>query len=348
MTAETPPQLRLLFWESTRRCNLACSHCRREPAAPDANELTTDEAKGLFESAAALGRPLVIFSGGEPLMRDDWAELAGWARSLDLPAALATNGTLIDDALAGRIRAAGFRRAAISIDGADAETHDRLRGAGAFKRAMGGAAALRKAGQPIQINCTLTAHNFHQLDDLVGLAGGIAAEALHLFLLVPVGCGADIPAASRLDARQYEHVLGWVCDRQGKGGIELRATCAPHYHRLARQRGIATGHGRGCLAGVSVAFVAHDGEVYPCGYLPVSCGNVRDTDLGDIWRRSSVLARLRDYSNLKGKCGACEFRSVCGGCRARAYAETGDYLAAEPNCTYEPARRGGESLPPDS
>jgi len=357
---EEAPELRLLFWESTARCNLHCAHCRRLDAddASSADELTTDEARRVIDSAAGLGRPVIVFSGGEPLLRDDWEALAAHARRRGLPAALATNGTLVDPPLARRIADAGFRRVSVSLDGADAATHDALRGApGAFDAAAGGARALRAAGAALQINATLTPQNLPQLNALTDLAEGLGAEALHLFVLVPVGCGLQLGDDRRLSPAQVEEALEWVCRMQARGRIELKATCAPHYYRVARQwlarreGAPAGGHppgqadhvraavrGRGCLAGVGVLFVSSAGEVFPCGYLPVSCGSVRRADLGEIWRSSGVLRRLRDYELLTGKCGCCEYRAVCGGCRARAYAATGDYLAEEPMCTYAPGR----------
>ena len=333
-----PPPLRLLFWESTARCNLACIHCRRldsdDPRAAD--DLTSGEMRGVLDSAARLGRPIIVFSGGEPLMRDDWEALARHAAGLGLPTALATNGTLVDGAVAARIAAAGFRRVSISFDGADAATHDAFRGVeGAFEAALRGAACIRAAGVALQVNATIAAHNDHQLDALLGLARRIGAEALHLFLLVPVGCGVQIGPSHQLSADRYEAVLRWVAKRQGQD-MEIKATCAPHYNRIAAQAGVKGAHGRGCLCGVAVAFVSHSGEVFPCGYLPVPCGNVRQTPLDETWRTSEVFARLRDFDALEGKCGVCGFRRACGGCRARAYAVTGNYLAEEPSCGYQP------------
>ncbi|HUS92517.1 MAG TPA: radical SAM protein [Phycisphaerae bacterium] len=338
----TPPPLRLLFWESTVRCNLACAHCRRIEVREEAarHDLTTDEFRAVLDSAATLGRPIIVFSGGEPLLRDDWEPLAAHASSLGLPTALATNGTMVDDALAGRIARAGFRRVSISLDGADAETHDAFRRvAGSFQRALAGIAALRAAGVPVQVNATIAAHNADQLDGVYDLARSTGAEALHLFLLVPVGCGVEIEQTHQLPPRKYEQVLEWMLDRQADGALELKATCAPHYYRLAAQRGVDTGPSRGCLCGVSVAFVSHRGEVFPCGYLPVSCGSVREQPFAEIWRGSQVFEALRDYERLLGKCGRCEFKGVCGGCRARAFALTDNYLAAEPACTHKPAAR---------
>lgn len=344
MTHNTPshpssasPPLRMLFWESTAACNLACVHCRRLDIEACRDELTTDEAKAVFTSAAELGKPIVVFSGGEPLMRDDWETLAGHCESLGLPTALATNGTLVDAPLAERIANAGFRRVSISLDGADAATHDTFRGlSGAFHDAIAGLQALQAAGVPTQLNVTITRHNVEQIDELYALALELNVVAMHLFLLVPVGCGEQIGESQQLPPETYETVLHWICDRQAEEKIELRATCAPHYYRVAAQRGINIGHSRGCLCGISVAFVSHRGEVFPCGYLPVECGQVRETPFADIWRDSEVFANLRDYDKLTGKCGPCNFKAICGGCRARAHAEYDDYLAQEPTCNFQP------------
>ncbi|MCK4602272.1 MAG: radical SAM protein, partial [Phycisphaerae bacterium] len=233
------PQLRLLFWESTVRCNLACIHCRRTDAADTADDdLTTGEVRAVFDSAATLGRPIVVFSGGEPLLRSDWEVLANYARSLNLPTALATNGTLIDAALARRVAAADFSRASVSLDGADAATHDTFRGAaGAFDKALAGIGELKRLGVAVQINTTIAAHNVHQCEALYELARSLGAVALHLFLLVPVGCGTKIAETHRITPEQYERVLNWICDRRTDQAIELRATCAPHFYRVAAQRG---------------------------------------------------------------------------------------------------------------
>ncbi|MBI5725851.1 MAG: radical SAM protein [Planctomycetes bacterium] len=373
--------LRMLFWESTSRCNLRCIHCRRlddEAAAPA--DLTTGEVRAVFESAVRLGKPVIVFSGGEPLLRPDWRELAVHAGSLGLPAALATNGTLIDDRIAEDIKSAGFRRVAISLDGPDAATHDAFRGLpGAFERTMAGIGRLTRVGVPVQINATIAAHNFQMLDRLADLAQSAQVQALHLFLLVPVGCGEQIEATHQLTAGQYEQVLEWAVEHsdlspadnvalascpcvpwasspmetkqlptagtavEHMGGtpmprreIQIRVTCAPHFYRLAAQRGLDIGRSRGCLCGLTVLFVSHDGKVFPCGYLPVDCGSVRQKPLDEIWRSSRHLARLRNFGLLSGKCGLCEFKAVCGGCRARAFAATGDVLAQEPFCQYQP------------
>ena len=374
----THPWPRLVFWETTAACNLVCSHCRRTDVAdkvtPD--ELSTQEAKSMIEELSNWGRTILVFSGGEPLMRPDIFELMSYANQKGVIVALATNGTLIDQDLAKRVRESGVDRVSISFDGADEATHDAFRRLpGSFRSAMAGAQALRAEGVPLQINVTVAKHNADQLDRMVSLAKDLGAVALHLFLLVPVGCGMEIAEEQTLHADAYEETLNWLYETERKEpDLQLRATCAPHYFRVVRQRQAAEaaagrgqaagapngrqgatghpgsgGHGgergslhaatRGCLAGTGVCFVSHTGKVYGCGYMPVEAGDVRQAPLADIWQTSDFFAELRELGTLKGKCGRCGYGNVCGGCRARAYGSTGDYLAEEPFCAYQPGGR---------
>ncbi len=362
------PALRLLFWESTAGCNLACVHCRRLDVARDTarDDLSTDEAMTLIRSLPETGRPIVVFSGGEPLMRPDLFDLAAEAARLSLPTALATNGTIMDEHVAQRIVDVGFRRVSVSFDGPDAKTHDNFRGIdGAFESSVRGVQLLRERGMSVQINCTVAKHNHTRLDEIYKLAMDLGADALHIFMLVPVGCGMSLKEEVMLSPVEYEKALNWIYDRSLEGKLHLKATCAPHYFRVLRQRAKADGRAmpasahphrsmghpgghpggadmsamtKGCLAGQAVCFVSHTGEVFPCGYLPVSSGNIRKIPFPTIWRESQVFRDLRDDSQLAGKCGCCEFKKVCMGCRARAYAMTGDYLAEEPNCGFVPTR----------
>jgi AdoMet-dependent heme synthase len=368
----SPP--RLIFWETTAGCNLACTHCRRITVADQLTpqDLTTEDARRFIDQISAFARPVLVLSGGEPLMRPDIFTIARYATTAGLMVALATNGTMIDAATAIAIKESGVRRVSISFDGADGPTHDILRGAGAFERALAGTAALRDAGVPFQFNTTVARHNAEQMDEMLTLATDLGAVGLHLFLLVPVGCGAEISDEEQLSPAAYESILQWLYDAERASDLQLKATCAPHYFRVVRQRqaeerragataaqspsqmrqhnaGHPGAHGgthpgsnsmhtmtRGCLAGTGVCFVSHRGEVFPCGYLPVSTGNVQMTPLQDIWETAPLFAELRDITKLKGNCGVCEFNRVCGGCRARAYGMTGDYLDEEPFCTYVP------------
>jgi heme b synthase len=366
------PALRLVFWESTKACNLSCRHCRAVPQRSlGPTELTTRQAVDLIDAIAEVATPVFVMSGGEPLFRPDVFDLAQYGVETGFRMALATNGTLVDARIAAKIGDAGFSRVAISLDGANSDTHDRFRGVpGAHARAVAGIRALREAGVSVQINSTIAKHNVAELPAMLDAALMLDADALHLFMLVPVGCGLEIAPAEMLPAEEYERVLHWFDEQAKTCPIDLKATCAPHYYRIRAQRlEIARRSGdfsesfiapgtrakaapmllhsargaqhlsamtRGCLAGTSVCFVSNEGEVYPCGYLPVSAGRTRHERFADIWRSSPVFEQLRHPDALEGKCRACRFEAICGGCRARAYAATGSFLAEEPFCTYRP------------
>ena len=353
--------LRLLFWETTIKCNLTCAHCRRlESNEATVTDLSTEQARKLIEDLAELGReqhimPVLVFSGGEPLCRADLFELIDLTRNRGLVPALATNGTMIDPACAGRIAKSGIARVSVSIDGATAEVHDRLRQLpGAFQMAINGIKNLYERKVPFQINITLTKHNAHQLEDAYNLAKSLGAAAVHVFMLVPVGCGQVLAETDMLSPDEYEEKMVEVCRLDSRGEMQLKVTCGPHYERIIRQRGLyrqransgSGGHvpgrhghhgpSKGCLAGLGVLFVGHKGDVFPCGYLPVNCGNIREEKLSTIWFENKNLAIMRDSGKLEGKCGICGYREVCGGCRGRAYAVTGNYMAQEPFCAYIP------------
>ncbi len=378
MELSSYPPPKLIFWESTAGCNLACIHCRRITVADQLlpQDLKTQEAFDLIDQIAAFARPIFVLSGGEPLFRPDIFDIARHATDAGLIVALATNGTLIDSTVAARIKESGIRRVSVSFDGADAATHNIFRGPGAFERSIEGMRHLAAAGVPYQINTTVARHNAHQMPETLAMAKELGAQALHLFMLVPVGCGMQIADDQQVRPDEYERVLNWMYDAEMEGGIELKATCAPHYFRIVRQRqaeerrlGIvrqrpashhrqqhagggsdgrtATGEAeqarqamsamtKGCLAGTGVCFVSHRGEVFPCGYLPVEAGNIRTQPFRQIWEDSPLFNELRNPDLLGGKCGLCEFKKICGGCRARAYGMTMAYLDEEPFCTYEP------------
>ncbi|MBI5816135.1 MAG: radical SAM protein [Nitrospinae bacterium] len=350
----TESQLRLVFWETTAGCNLECIHCRRIDVARQLmkDDLTTEQSKKLIDGIAENGPCILVLSGGEPLFRPDIFELAAYADSKGLTVALATNGTMITAEIAKKIVDAKVQRVSISLDGASAETHDMFRKLpGSYERAIKGMKYLQELGMSTQINCTIAKHNVHEVEKLYQNAIDLGAEALHIFMLVPVGCGVQIEESQSLDAATYERVLSWFYEVSKQGKIQTKATCAPHYFRIMRQKAAAEGievtprtHGmaamtKGCLAGQSICFVSHKGEVFPCGYFPLEAGNIHKQAFKDIWRDSDVFKTLRDQGLLKGKCGVCEYKTVCEGCRARAYFYTnGDYMAEEPFCIYEPAK----------
>ncbi len=344
-SATTEPRLRVLAWELTRRCNLACVHCRAlaaEEAA--AEELSLDEIRSLLDQVVAWARPLVILTGGEPLLRPDLLDVVRDVRAHDLRVAVASNGTLLTAGLARQLVQAGVGRVSISLDGASAQTHDVFRQSpGAFEGALRGATAAREAGLPFQVNMTLTADTAGELPEMVRLCRKMRAAALHLFVLVPTGRARVLPVP-QLHPAQYEELLERVCELAVRSDLDVRVTCGPQFARVARQRapdlvGHRPGEGpgvSGCLAGVSFCFIGAEGDVQPCGYFQLACGNVRGESFADIWQRSPVLQALRRRESYKGVCGRCEYVQVCGGCRARAYEATGDFLEADPLCAYLP------------
>jgi heme b synthase len=343
---------RVVAWEVTRSCNLACAHCRASALhGPYEGELSTSECLDLVGRIAATGKPILILTGGEPLLRPDIFVIAAAARNAGLRPVMAPNGTLVTPAAAADMMAAGIGRISVSIDFPDPVDHDRFRGCpGAFDSALRGIRSAQDAGLEIQINSTISRLNVAYLPRLLALAEELGAVSFHPFMLVPTGRGHDL-AAQELDPDDYERTLNWIYDAQRSSPLFFKPTDVPHYWRVMRQRARADGvkleahphsHGglntlsRGCLAGVGFCFVSHVGAVQPCGYFDKAAGNVRQQDFGEIWRTSPLFADLRDLDALKGKCGACEYKRVCGGCRARAFERSGDYLAEEPYCAYVP------------
>ena len=344
-------QLRLIFWETTAGCNLECVHCRRLDVSKELmrDDLTTEQSFQLIDNIASVGKPILVLSGGEPLFRPDIFDIAKYGVKKGLTLALATNGTSVDEAIAQKIVDSGIQRVSISFDGATSKTHDEFRKLpGSFDMALRGLKHLQKLGMSVQINSTIAKHNVHEIKQLYKNAVELGVHALHIFMLVPVGCGVKIADDQMLPPEQYEEVLNWFYDVSLEKKIETKATCAPHYFRIMRQRAKEDGikitpktHGmaamtKGCLAGSSICFVSHKGEVFPCGYLPVEAGHILKQSFKDVWDNSEVFKNLRDPDLLLGKCGICEYKKVCEGCRARAYFEKGNYLEEEPYCIYEP------------
>jgi heme b synthase len=343
--------LRLVAWEITRNCNLECIHCRAAATkGPYTGELDTKAGFKLLDQMAELGEPIVILTGGEPLLRQDIFEIAQYGTKKNLRMVMAPNGTLITDKIADKLVEAGIKRISISLDGASKESHDKFRGVkGAFDGALNGIHHAKNAGIEFQINTTITKTNLDQITAIQKLAVDLGAVAHHIFLLVPTGRGKYI-VDQEITSTEYEETLNWFYNQKEKTPLQLKATCAPHYYRILRQRAKEEGktvtfqtHGldavtRGCLGGTGFCFISHRGIVQPCGFLDVNCGDVTKESFVEIWKNSQVFKQLRDFNELKGKCGVCEYKRVCGGCRARAYEATGDYLAEEPLCSYLPQK----------
>ena len=344
---------RLVAWELTRHCNLNCIHCRAAASrGPYENELTTEECFRILEEIREVGTPIIILTGGEPLLRADIFDIAAHASRLGFRPVMATNGTLLTEEIVTRMKEVGIARVSISLDGGDPQAHDSFRQQeGAFEGSLRGIELLRKHGLPFQINTTVTEVNLEEVPKILELAVRLGAVAHHIFLLVPVGRGKEM-ASQALSAEKYEKVLHWFYEQREKvpKGFHLKATCAPHYYRILRQRARAEGKPvtfetfgldavtRGCLAGTGFCFISHRGVVQPCGYLELNCGSLREKSFPEIWWESEIFKNLRHFKGYQGKCGRCEYVKVCGGCRARAYEATGNYLAEEPLCLYEPQK----------
>ncbi|OPZ60586.1 MAG: Antilisterial bacteriocin subtilosin biosynthesis protein AlbA [Deltaproteobacteria bacterium ADurb.Bin510] len=322
------PQLVAL--ELTRACNLSCRHCRAAAelkGAPD--ELDTAEVKALLAELSELGVKMVILTGGEPLLRQDVFELAEYGVGLGLRMTLATNATLLSAELAGRIKTSGIVRVAVSLDGTCAAVHDEFRGqAGAFAQALKGVELLRQAGVAFQINTTAAAANIADVKRFPDFLAGLGAAAWHVFFLTPAGRGKLLEPAER---QQYREMLEIFYAAYVSSGLECKATCAPQFNRLLAERGHSVST-KGCLAGTGFAFVSSSGTVQPCGFFEQACGNLREQSFGTIWESSKLLNELRLCEGLSKGCGACAYQNVCGGCRARALANSGELTAIDPIC----------------
>jgi heme b synthase len=341
--------VQMIAWEVTRSCNLNCIHCRAAShLGPYKGELSTEKCLALIDEISTLASPVIILTGGEPLLRPDILDLASYGTKKGLRMVMATNGTLADQSTVRKMNGAGIQRVSISIDGPDAESHDAFRNEpGAYAGAIKGIGAMKDGGLEFQINTTITAANLHKIKHIHDLALKLGAAAHHIFLLVPTGRGKDL-ASQAITAADYEKTLQWFYEESLTCSIQLKATCAPHYFRIMHQnRAKGARHAkkcegrfhestRGCLGGISFCFISHTGQVQPCGYLELPCGNVQKQSFSEIWEKSEIFLNLRDDGKFGGKCSRCPFIKVCGGCRARAFEATGDYLAEEPLCFYQP------------
>lgn len=317
-----------------------CRHCYRDAGVRAEEELSTGEGLKLIDEIAESGFKIMIFSGGEPLMRPDIHTLVSHAAQRGLRPVFGTNGTLIDRSGAKRLKGSGAAAMGISLDSADYKKHDSFRGVeGSWQKAVEGMRACREEGLPFQVHTTVVDWNYDEIEEITDFAVQEGALAHHFFFLVPTGRGADIESES-LREEAYEKILERIMIKQKQVDIELKPTCAPQFMRIASQLGVKTRFSRGCLAGTAYCIISPVGNVQPCAYLDISAGNVRETPFSEIWKDNPVFNRLRTLE-YGGGCGACHYRKVCGGCRARALYYHGDYMAEEPWCLYRKERELG-------
>ena len=324
----------IISWNTTNACNMYCDHCYRDAGCQAEEELNTAQAKTLLEQIAKAGFKIMIFSGGEPLMRPDIVELVSYATSLGLRPVVGTNGTLITKELALQLKEAGTMGMGISLDSLDPKKHNEFRKfPNAWEGAVQGMRNCREVGLAFQIHTTIMDWNESEIEAITDFAVAEGAVAHHFFFLVPTGRAVTIEAET-LKAQAYEDTLTRILNKQKEVSIELKPTCAPQFMRIAKQMGLKMRFGRGCLAGTSYCIISPKGQVQPCAYLNIPLGDVRETPFDEIWRNNEVLNELRTL-NYKGGCGECPFKQACGGCRARAaYYNDGDYMAEEPWCLY--------------
>jgi len=322
----------IISWNTTQECNISCIHCYRDAGNKRTDELSTDEGKKLLDEMGRAGFKIIILSGGEPLMRADIYELIRYAKSIGLRPVLGTNGILITEEVAIKLKEAGLGAAGISLDSTDKAIHDKFRQSeGAWDKTIAAMDVCRKVGLPFQVHTTITNWNEKEVTNITDLAVAKGAMAHHIFFLVPTGRGKDIEDIT-LKTEEYEAVLNRILDKQKEVSIELKPTCAPQFMRIAKERGIPMRFTRGCLAGTSYCVILPNGDIQACPYLPIKIGNVRETNFDVLWRDSEMFNQLRNEP-LKGGCGTCGHDKICGGCRARAYYYSdGDYMAEEPWC----------------
>ena len=353
----------LVIWETTRACDLACQHCRAEAVSTrHPQELSTEEARRMMDDVRRFGRPLFVLTGGDPLKRPDVVELIEYGTSIGLRMAMTPSGTpLMTAPILKRLQEAGLSRLAVSLDGSTAEIHDTFRGVdGSNAWTLELLKAARDLGLSTQVNTTVSRYNLDDFDALCALMTELGISLWSVFFLVPTGRAQARDVAS---AEEFENVFQRMYELSMTAPFDIKSTAAPHYRRVILERQVAkrrartrteapepltagvgfsladgVGRAKGVNDGDGFLFISHTGAICPSGFLPLAGGNVRTSDVVEVYRNSPMFRELRDRSQLKGKCGVCEYRDVCGGSRARAYAVTGDYMESEPFCTHIPAR----------
>ncbi len=338
-------KLKWLAFEITPRCNLNCVHCRTNASMNLQEKLNYDEIVRIIDEIAGEFKPVVVLTGGEPLLREDVFDIAEHVRKKGMRVGLATNGTLVDEDNVEKIKE-HFDVASLSIDGSDASIHDNFRGVkGAFDATIKAAGLFKDIGLSFIVNSSFTKRNQHDIENTYKLAKKIGASAWYMFMIVPTGRGEEI-SDELISKEDYKKILKWHFHLELKEkDIFIRPTCAPEYYALCdmeakkekvnfkrRNLKFSTGGAKGCIAGQKIAFIGYDGETKPCSYFLRSAGNVLDRGFLDIWHNSKIFKDMRDFKNYNKKCATCRYINVCGGCRARADAYYGDYMAIDPYC----------------
>jgi radical SAM protein with 4Fe4S-binding SPASM domain len=345
---------RIISWNITLRCPLKCAHCYVDAGELEADGvLSTEEAFGVVDQICETGKPIVVLSGGEPLMREDIFDIARYGTDQGLRMVMGTSGYLLDQAMAKKLREAGIRAIAISIDSADPSVHDAFRGTeGVWERAVQAISFCHEEQMKVQINMSVMRPDKNDIEEVIEVGTALGVRDYQVFFPVPTGRARLIESRGVQD---YEELIRQILIKYRDSNLHIRPTCAPQFRRIADELGITNpAWGRGCIAGISYCRIYANGDVTPCPYLPVSAGNIRTTPFPEIWNNSSIFAALRDPDRLTGKCGKCQFKTICGGCRARAYrgADTvspswcdglappdvlsGDICAEDPWCPFDP------------
>ncbi len=345
---------RWIAWEITRRCNLKCIHCRSssELIVSEHPDFPTQEAYRIIDDIASYAKPVIVLSGGEPLLRKDVFDIAKYGAEKGLRMCLATNGMLVNDEICEKIKESGIRIVSLSLDGASEGIHDDFRKQkGAFSGTINAARLFKKHNVEFIVNSSFTKRNQEEIPKVYKLAKELGATAWYMFMIVPTGRGEEI-MNELISKEDYEKLLEWHYQMEKKEkNMLVRPTCAPHYYRVVLQKSrdegekferrslkFSTGGAKGCIAGQLIALIDVDGNILPCSYFPKSAGSIREKSFKEIWENSELFEELRDFKKYKGRCGSCEYINVCGGCRARAYSVYGDYLEEEPFCQYIPDR----------
>lgn len=350
-----------IAWEITRRCNLRCIHCRSSSELEIAGhpDFSYETAKNIIDDITSYASPVLVLSGGEPLLREDVFDIARYGTDKGLRMCLATNGTLVTEATCSGIQKSGIRMVSLSLDGATAATHDNFRSQpGAFAGTMNAIRLFNEHNIPFLVNSSLTIRNHTELPEIYRLVKKLGATAWYMFMIVPTGRGEEI-MAELIPQQLYDEILDWHYQvEKEENELLMRPTCAPHYYRIVREKAkeagdkvvrrslqFSTGGAKGCLAGQLICLIDVDGEVLPCSYFAKSAGNILRTPFQKIWEKSELFLKLRDFKSYEDNCGKCEYLNVCGGCRARAYSMTGNFLGQEPFCNHVPKRIAQQGYP---